>query len=56
VVAELAHDCCLFAKAVNAVCRKTSGLRPGAVLLSAVRYPAYGQVTVEVGSMQLESR
>jgi hypothetical protein len=32
-------------KPLKAVCRKASGLRPGAVLLPAGRHPAYGQVS-----------
>src|SRR5712691_2580460 len=41
----LVHGCSMFAVSVKAACRKTSGLRPGVVLLPAGRHQADGQVS-----------
>jgi hypothetical protein len=41
----LVRDCSMFAVSVKAACRKTSGLRPGGVLLPAARHQAYGQIS-----------
>src|SRR5882757_10564319 len=41
----LVHNCSMFVVSVKAACRKTSGLRPGVVLLPAGRHQAYGQVS-----------